>query len=58
MDRLIGLMAQEDDPAKLDRLAGAISKLEEIERRLSDRALPATVRSAAPRRGNGMRLME
>ena len=58
LDRMLGLMAREADPAKLYRLAGTISKLEEIERRLSDRALPATVRSAAPRRGNGMRLME
>jgi hypothetical protein len=44
VSRLLSLMVSEDDGPKLERLAGAIAKLEEIERRLSDRSLPAVRR--------------
>jgi len=41
LKRIDEMLLTEDDPAKLDRLAAASSKLEEQERRLSDRSLPA-----------------
>lgn len=41
------LMEGEEDGSQLDRLASAIAKLEEIDRRFSDRSLPAV------RRANG-----
>jgi hypothetical protein len=51
-------MGATDDPAELARLSSALSNLEEMERRLADRQLPATVRAAPARRGSGMALME
>lgn len=44
MSRLLSLAEKESDPAKLDRLAAAFAKHEEVERRLSDRSLPAVRR--------------
>lgn len=38
--RIFTLLGREDDPGKIVRLAAALAKLEEIERRLSDRRLP------------------
>ncbi len=41
----LSLLRSETDPASRDRLAGSITKLEEVERRLSDRRLPAIART-------------
>ena len=57
-ERLVARMGATDDPAELARLSSALSNLEEMERRLADRQLPATVRAAPARRGSGMALME
>lgn len=46
LTRIDSLLAAETDPAKIDRLAAASSKLEEQERRLSDRSLPVVRRVA------------
>lgn len=46
LTRIDNLLASESDPAKIDRLAAASSKLEEQERRLSDRSLPVVRRVA------------
>ena len=45
LDRIDGMLRTETDPVKLDRLAAASSRLEEQERRLSQRSLPATLRA-------------
>lgn len=39
------MMTEEIDPAKLDRLASASIRLNEQERQLSNRSLPATIKS-------------
>jgi len=51
LDRLDAMLLREKDAAKLDRLAAASAKLEEQERRLSDRSLPAVVKAEPQRRG-------
>ena len=48
LDRIDAMLATETDVAKLDRLAAASSRLEEQERRLSDRSLPAVRRVSPP----------
>ncbi len=48
LDRMI---AAETEPAKLDRLIAALARIEEIERRLSSRSLPPTLRAPPERRG-------
>lgn len=58
LDRLDAMLLREKDPAKLDRLAAASAKLEEQERRLSNRSLPATVRLDSKRPGRSPGLME
>ena len=45
LDRMI---ESETEPAKLDRLIAALARIEEIERRLSQRSLPATLRANGP----------
>lgn len=44
ISRLLALMESETDMVKLERVTSALAKLEEMERRLSDRKLPATLR--------------
>jgi hypothetical protein len=46
LTRIDGMLDTETDPAKIDRLAAASSKLEEQERRLSSRPLPPVLRVA------------
>lgn len=51
--RIDNMLERETDPQKLDRLAGASSKLSEQERQLSNRPMPPTVRTAAVRPKDG-----
>ena len=44
----------ETDPAKLDRLYSALARVEEMDRRLTNRSLPPTLR-ANDKRGSGRR---
>jgi hypothetical protein len=48
-DALDRMIAAEDEPAKLDRLIAALARIEEIERRLSARSLPPTLRAGKSR---------
>ena len=48
--RLFALLSQETDPASMDRLAAAIAKLEEVERKVSGRFNPGTTRPEAPKK--------
>ena len=52
LDSLIDRADKPDglDPHAIDRVTAAIGRLEEVERRLSDRSAPPTVRAEAPRR--------
>lgn len=51
LDLVDGMIEQEIDPSKLDRLASAQSRLSEQERQLSNRSLPPTLKaSATPRK--------
>lgn len=45
LDRVDAMLAEETDPARIDKLCAASSKLEEQERRLSDRSLPPVRRA-------------
>jgi hypothetical protein len=50
LDLVDGMIEAEQDPAKLDRLASAQSRLSEQERQLSNRSLPPTLKAGpAPR---------
>ena len=58
LDRLDAMLEKEKDPGKLDRLAAASAKLEEQERRLSDRSLPPVLRSDQKRPGRSSAMLE
>jgi hypothetical protein len=45
LERVDAMLAEETDPARIDKLCAASSKLEEQERRLSDRSLPPVRRA-------------
>jgi len=45
LERVYAMLAKERDPGKIDKLCSASSKLEEQERRLSDRSLPPVRRA-------------
>lgn len=45
LEKLDGMLESELDPAKIDRLASAAARLEEQERRLSNRSLPPTLKA-------------
>lgn len=53
-EALDSMIAEETEPAKLDRLIAALARIEEIERRLSSRSLPPTLR-ASDKRGSNRR---
>jgi hypothetical protein len=54
LDRIDDMMIEEDDPAKLDRLASAQARLSEQERILRGEPLPGS-RRPAPERAKGRR---
>lgn len=45
LEKIDRMLEEELDPAKIDRLASAASRLEEQERRLSNRSLPPTLKA-------------
>lgn len=49
LDRIDTLMASEEDPQRLDRLASAQARLAEQERLLADRPMPGSKRPAPER---------
>lgn len=49
LNRLDRLMMEEQDPAKLDRIASAMSRLSEIERQLAGRPMPGSLRPRSER---------
>jgi hypothetical protein len=60
LDALIDRGSEEGgdlNPQAIDRVTGAIGRLEEVERRLSDRSTPPSIRAGPPRRQN-LGLME
>ncbi len=52
LEKCFEMMAKEEDPGKIDRLASAIARLNELDRQLSNRSLPPTLKANAvnPRR--------
>ena len=50
LDKVDRMIAEERDPVKLDRLASTSARLEEQERRLSNRSLPPTLKAPARQR--------
>ncbi len=48
LERCFEMMAREGDPGKIDRLASAIARLNELDRQLSNRSLPPTLKANAP----------
>ena len=49
VDKLDGMIEEETDPQKLDRLASALARLSEIERQLANRPLPGSFKPTAIR---------
>ncbi len=49
IEMLSGMLDDEQDPNKLDRLANAISRMSELERQLAGRPLPGSLKPSAPR---------
>ena len=49
IDKLDGMIEEETDPQKLDRLASALARLSEIERQLANRPLPGSFKPTAIR---------
>ncbi len=51
LERCFQMMAKEEDPGKMDRLASAIARLNELDRQLTNRSMPPTLKAnAVPRR--------
>ena len=50
MQSILDDLTKEDDPAKLDRLASALERLERMERSLSMRAIAAPIKQPANRK--------
>lgn len=48
MDNVFGMMDDEQDPQKIDRLASALARLNEAERQLSNRSLPPSQKPVSP----------
>lgn len=50
LNKIDGMIEEELDPAKLDRLASAQARLSEQERQLANRPLPGTLKPQSPKR--------
>ncbi len=50
LERCFQMMAKEEDPGKMDRLASAIARLNELDRQLTNRSMPPTLKANAPAR--------